>query len=129
MSQQWFDAITIPACSRRTEFQLLTGSRLEALVRYDPGTGKFHWRRAGHRHIHKTLRAGTPDKDGYRCLMIDQRVYKEHRLAWLWMTGRWPKGEIDHINKNKSHNRFKNLREIDGHSHKQYHARLRWGLQ
>jgi len=34
-----------------------------------------------------------------------------HRLAWLYVTGSFPKHQIDHINMVKSDNSFLNLRE------------------
>ena len=44
-------------------------------------------------------------------MSFGKRSYSAHRLAWLWMTGAWPKSDIDHINRDKSDNRFSNLRE------------------
>ncbi len=51
------------------------------------------------------------DGDGYRQIGINRRLYKKHRLAWLYMTGAWPRHEIDHINGDRGDNRFCNLRE------------------
>jgi hypothetical protein len=45
--------------------------------------------------------------------MIDNKVYLMHRLAWLYMTGSFPTEDTDHINHNRSDNRFKNLREVN----------------
>ena len=35
-----------------------------------------------------------------------------NRVAWLLMTGEWPEYEIDHINRDKSDNRWVNLRAV-----------------
>jgi hypothetical protein len=43
--------------------------------------------------------------------MVDGHTYHEHRLAWFYMKGVWPKGDIDHIKGDKSDNRITNLRE------------------
>jgi len=42
--------------------------------------------------------------------MIDGRSYCSGPLAFLWMTGRWPTNEIDHKNRNRSDDRWENLR-------------------
>jgi len=46
---------------------------------------------------------------GYRRIEIFGRRFKEHRLAWFYMTGEWPP-LIDHINGMRNDNRWKNLR-------------------
>lgn len=38
--------------------------------------------------------------------------YLLHRLAYLYMTGNWPLGEIHHVNHNPSDNRWANLADV-----------------
>ncbi len=45
--------------------------------------------------------------------MFNQKLYKVHRLIWLWMTGDWPEKDIDHINGVRDDNRWINLRLAD----------------
>lgn len=45
-----------------------------------------------------------------RTIAIFEKEYAEHRLAWLWMTGSFPPGPLDHENRDATDNRWKNLR-------------------
>ncbi|WP_163331890.1 HNH endonuclease [Klebsiella aerogenes] len=86
----------------------ITQDELKALVRYDPDTGCFH-----HLVARKNVRAGDVagglDMEGYIRLRLNGRRYKAHRLAIFYMTGEWPKA-VDHKNKNRSDNRWCNIR-------------------
>ena len=77
---------------------------------YDPGTGEFYWL-VSLRRTRAGDRAGSLKPSGYRELMLDGVQYKEHRLAWFYMTGAWPAETIDHKNCVRSDNKWGNLRE------------------
>ena len=86
----------------------LTARYVRRLLRYVPKTGKFFWNEARYRRIKKGDEAGSPTARGYVTIGIDGHNYLAHRLAYLWMTGKWPKHFIDH-RKGKS-NRWANIR-------------------
>jgi hypothetical protein len=90
----------------------LTAARVRELVSYDPDTGEFRWNvdRGGRR---SGSVPGWVSHWGYAEFKINRSQYKAHRLAWLYVTGEWPKGEIDHINGVRTDNRFVNLRDVD----------------
>ncbi len=91
----------------------LTADRLRSLFHYDQDSGRFT------RLVRTTQRtrvgevAGSQKKStGYRYIGIDSRVYAEHRLAWFYANGEWPRGQIDHINGDPIDNRLLNLRDV-----------------
>lgn len=57
-------------------------------------------------------RAGALAEDGYRYITIDGQQYPEHEVAWLYVHGQWPDGELEHIDGNRANNRIENLKEL-----------------
>lgn len=88
----------------------LTAARLRKLLDYEPATGEFVWLLCPENPARVGKPAGWLEPKGYRRLCIDGRNYQAHRLAWLWMTGKWPIAQLDHRNLFKADNRWSNLR-------------------
>lgn len=92
---------------------MLSLARLKSVLRYEPNTGHFFWliKNCGGSHPGIGQRAGSlSSSTGYRIICFEKSQYREHRLAWFYMTGKWPK-ELDHKNGIRSDNRWENLRE------------------
>ena len=90
--------------------QTLTQDCLKEILHYQPSTGRFTWkRRRGRMKAGST--AGTYDHLNRLNITISKRQYKAHRLAWLYVYGRWPV-QVDHVNHCQSDNRLSNLREV-----------------
>jgi len=91
----------------------MTANELRDLLIYDPATGHFIWKQRVAKCIQIGDIAGNTNKIGYVTIGLQKKVYKAHRLAWLYIHGNWPVGLIDHINGIKSDNRIFNLRVVD----------------
>lgn len=87
----------------------ITENRLKELITYNSETGLMFWKAP-----QKRVKIGDvikcKDSKGYIVVRLDNKLYRVHRLAWLYVYGYMPT-IIDHINRNTSDNRIVNLRE------------------
>lgn len=84
----------------------LTQELLKKVVTYDPETGYFHLNK------YRGRRSCSFSPDGYVRVSVYRQKRFAHRLAFLYMTGKWPPIgiHVDHVNGNPSDNRWVNLR-------------------
>ncbi len=93
---------------------------------YDASTGVLTWLARPREHFASELgyrtylaqrvgnRVGSKAKSGYLSVRVDNTLYYVHRIAWVLHHGRWPEGEIDHVNGLRDDNRILNLRDVTG---------------
>lgn len=104
---------------------LVSAERLREVLRYDPETGVFTWKSRPAEQFAsdkscKTWNTRFAGKQcgcidsgcGYVLIRVDGERYFAHRLAWLFVSGAWPKNEVDHRNGTRSDNRWLNLRDV-----------------
>lgn len=90
--------------------KLPTQAQIKEILHYDTETGVFRWRFA-RSNVKPWSVAGCKKDSGYIDIKLNKNTYKAHRLAWVYMIGASPLNVIDHINGNKSDNKWSNLRE------------------
>lgn len=90
----------------------ITSEQLRALLHYNKKTGVFTWRVDVSDSIKKGTLAGCLVAEGYVRIRVAGRLYYAHRLAVCYVTGLIPSGHVDHINHNRSDNRWKNIRDV-----------------
>ena len=83
---------------------MITRDLLVSILNYDRETGIF---------IRKSTKkpTGWTKKTGYIQIRINNRLYQAHRLAFLYMEGYFPEGQVDHKDRVRNNNKWDNLRE------------------
>ena len=96
---------------------------LKECLRYESKTGKLFWKKRPLRHFvsrrwantwntrwagREALNYSEPDSYGYGSL--DGVPLAAHRVVWKMVSGQEPPALIDHKDRNKKNNKFKNLR-------------------
>jgi hypothetical protein len=97
----------------QNQSQIFTQNDLKSILNYNSESGIFVWISPPNDRIPFGSIAGSYDGKGYLRIKIDGKHYYTHRLAWLYMTGEWPKDQIDHLDNIKDNNAWSNLREAD----------------
>ena len=83
---------------------MLTAKRLREVLSYDPDTGVWTWLISTGRRVRAGDQAGTKRKrHGRWRISIDGCYYASARLAFLYMTGKWPPHLVDHVDRDPGH--------------------------
>ncbi len=115
--------------------ELPSSEYLSECLEYFPETGELRWkaRPYHHHHIEGEIKrfnsnyagneAGRIKHDGYRELRLDGKYYSVHRIIYKMVTGEDPVALVDHINGDKSDNRWVNLRDAS-HTQNNHNRRV-----
>ena len=97
---------------------MIAQERLRELLHYNQETGVFTWRTdmktgRGNGRIHVAAGSVAGSFDGhYLKVGIDGRRYRAHRLAFLYVNGKFPSLHVDHIDGDGTNNAWANLRDV-----------------
>ena len=120
----------------------ISKEELNNLLSYDPKTGRLFWKKRtpemfssedGGRSAHHTCKQWNSRFSGKEALVKNVHGYKggrinysyvlAHRIIWKMVTGEEP-NEVDHIDGDRSNNRWSNLRDVSSQGNKR-NAKLR----
>ena len=92
---------------------MITKSELKKALLYDADTGVFTWKIDVPPNVKSGMVAGCVNNvTKYKVMGFGGARYLQHRLAWLYVYGELPHGQIDHINGIRDDNRILNLRTV-----------------
>ena len=89
---------------------MISQAQLKEVLEYNPDTGLFTWKKTFRNRVVVGSVAGCKNK-GYIVIKINRKRHLAHRLAYLYMAGKFPENLIDHINHIRDDNRWTNLRD------------------
>jgi hypothetical protein len=90
---------------------MITSEELRQLLDYCEATGEFRRKVPTYRRNNVGEIAGSVGKNGYVYIRVNGRKYLAHRLAYLYVFGKFPNGLLDHRNRNPADNRIANIRD------------------
>jgi hypothetical protein len=95
--------------ANRQNESMITAAWVRENLIYEEDVGVFLWKRRGPgRMMGRVL--GTKVWPGYIAMKLNNLRFYAHRVAWLYVHGEWPAGQIDHIDGDKGNNAISNLR-------------------
>lgn len=102
-----------------------TMAELKDALAYDRETGLFTWKRTVNNNAAWAGSVAGTKMDRYVSIGFARKQYWAHRLAWFFVHGEWPVGEVDHINGLPSDNRIANLRVVNHQTNQQNRRKAR----
>lgn len=90
----------------------LTHARLTDVLDYAPETGVFSWKKTTSPRVSVGAQAGVIANNGRRYIAIDSEKFMAHRLAWFYVNGEWPSGDVRQKNGNFDDCRLDNLEDV-----------------
>ena len=89
----------------------ITQEQVRHAFDYDPLTGVLKWKNPVHHRVWVGKICRSPGKKGYYRVQFVGKLWHVHRIIFLYMKGRFPNSDLDHINGIVNDNRWVNLRE------------------
>jgi len=89
---------------------ILSFEEAQSYFTYNSDTGALLYKKKTSNKITIGDPVGSDNGAGYIKLSFKKRNYYAHRVIWLLMTGKWPKDQIDHVDHDRSNNKWDNLK-------------------